>query len=78
MRGSVDMVREVKEKKLSEIERESELLGRGGSCASDGVVYSIILQITVINTQATGSGQMSLFPELHILYCLAAPLDSHT
>lgn len=39
--------------------RESKSLGRGASHAIDGVVSSVILQITVINTQAAGSGQMS-------------------
>lgn len=65
MRGSLDMVREVKAKKP----RESKLRGREVSYASDGVVSSIILQITVINTRATGSSQMSnvLSPELHVL-----------
>lgn len=67
MRGSVDLVREV----TAKIWRESKMPGRGGSCASDGVLSSIILQITVISTQASGSGQMSnvLSRELHDLLC---------
>lgn len=54
MRTLLDMVREVKRRNW----RESKLRGSEGSYASDGVVCSIILPITVINTQATGSGQM--------------------
>lgn len=44
---------------------------RGGSCASDGVLSSIILQIAVISTQASVSGQMSnvLSRESHALLC---------
>lgn len=48
------MVREVKEKSLS----ESKLPLSGGLDASDGLVSAVILQITVINTQASGTGQM--------------------
>lgn len=54
MRTLLDMVREGKKTSQS----ESKLPQSGGLDASDGLASAVILQITVINTQASGTGQM--------------------